>query len=330
MATLEQHFESLKRPSPLGLKPQHDFIAFRKRPLLRLSQESAICLNPGFLQEKLESGLFWSMFNSLNSDADRASLFSTWGRLFEEYVSYLFARSLDGQGERYAAFPTFVDKQEEAFDGIIASDQTWLVMEYKGGFLRADAKYAENEDLFIKDVRLKFGRDHGAGVEQLARKIGQVFNANKLQRRSLANLDPSGVTTVVPVMVVQESFISSPITSTYLCGEFRCAMRTQPVSKHVACTALQILDVAEVESLRPYLASGQCSVAQCVMGRARLGDRAPSFHDYFREYIRANNLKRVVEPDFENRATAILNRISLRFFGHPSGAASKTAPGSQQ
>jgi len=107
-------------------------------------------------------------------------------------------------------------------------------------------------------------------------------------------------------------------------------MRTQPVSTHVACTALQILGVAEVESLRPYLASGQCSVAQCVMGRARLGDRAPSFHDYFREYIRANNLKRVVEPDFENRATAILNRISLRFFGHPSGAASKTAPGSQQ
>ena len=56
MSTLEEIASQLRQPSQL--KPQHDFIALRKKPLLQLAEKSAICINPGFVQEKLESGLF--------------------------------------------------------------------------------------------------------------------------------------------------------------------------------------------------------------------------------------------------------------------------------
>lgn len=314
MATFEQYIESLGQ-APSNLKPQHDFIAFRRKPILEIRKGLAICLNPGFVQEKLESGLFWSVFNSLGSDADRNALFETWGKLFEQYVTFLFSRALDGESEQYIPFPRFTDNSEEAFDGVIVSGKICLVMEYKAGFLRADAKYAEDEDRFVQDVNLKFGRSRGAGVEQLARKIGRAFHVRDYRRRAVQGLDVSGIATVVPVMVVQDPFISSYLTSFYLCGEFRSAMQAQELSRRTTCTGLQLLHVADIETLRPYVASKQCSVADCIMGRARLGDKAPAFDDYFIQFSRERDLKPALDSEFEQRARAIFDRVSRRFFG---------------
>jgi hypothetical protein len=317
MNSLDEAATHLGRPSPL--KPQHDFIAFRKKPLLQLAEKSAICINPGFLQEKLESGLFWSIFNSLSTDEERWSLFSTWGRLFEEYISYLLTDPFEGKQERYVASPKFKDNDDEAFDGIVVADATWFVMEYKGGFLKAEAKYAENEDEFIDDIRLKFGTNRRAGIGQLARKIGQVFDSNDSRRRTLRGLDSSKAAIIVPVMVVQEPFVSSPITSMYLCGEFRHELRAQQLLRRVSCTGLQILDVGDIEMIRPYVRSGQCTFRDCLMERARMGDKAPDFHHYFGEYFRARNLKPEADSDFAARSHAIFDRIAIRFFGRPDG-----------
>jgi hypothetical protein len=315
MGSIEEAATQLKRLSPL--KPQHDFIAFRKKPLLQLAEKSALCINTGFLQEKLESGLFWSIFNSLSTNEERWSLFSAWGKLFEEYISYLFVEPFEGKNESYFAFPRFTDNDDEAFDGVVVAGPTWFVMEYKGGFLKAEAKYAESEDALIDDLRLKFGTDRRAGVGQLARKIGQVFAAKDSTRRTLRGLDSSKAAVIVPVMVVQEPFISSPITSTYLCGEFRSAIRRESLLRRVSCTGLQILDVGDIEAIRSYIRSGHSTFADPVMGRARLGDKAPDFHDYLAQYFKAKNLKPLADIDFVVRAGAIFDRISNRFFGHP-------------
>jgi len=315
LGTIDETGSHLRQPS--ALKPQHDFIAFRKKPLLQLGQMSAICINPGFLQEKVESGLFWSIFNSLATKKERDLLFQTWGMLFEEYVSWLLAEPLQGKAERYIPFPKFTDNDDEAFDGVVVSEDKLFVMEYKGGFLKAEAKYAENENELIDDLRLKFGTDPRAGVGQLARKIGQVFNAKDSQRRKLRDVDSSTATLIVPVMVVQEPFVSSHITSIYLRGEFRSALRLQDVSKRVLCTGLQILDVGEIEGLRPYLRSGQCTFGDCLMGWARLGDKAVPFHEYFAAYFREKRLTAISDSEIATRARKILDRISTRFFGHP-------------
>jgi hypothetical protein len=322
LATIEGTASSLGQSSTL--KPQHDFIVFRRKPLLRLGEKSAICVYPGFLQEKLESGLFWSIFNSLAIPEEKDQLFSTWGMLFQEYVSSVLAESLEGKPERYIPFPRFADNNDESFDGIVSAGNKLLVMEYKGGFLKAEAKYAEDEVELIRDLRSKFGTDKRAGIGQLARKIGQIFNANGSRCREIQNVNCSLARTVVPVMIVQEPFVSSQLTSTYLCGEFRWALRLQDIAKHVICTGLQILDVSEIEAFRPYVRSGQCSFADCLMGRARLGDKAPVFHEYFASYFQHNKLAPTRDIDTEVRARKILDRVSMRFFGHSLDLADST------
>src|SRR6202035_1567590 len=68
----------LAREGPI--ESRQDFTSFRMKPFLRLDNGNLICVNPGFLQEKPEIGLFWTIVNVLEGN-DRRSAFETWGRL---------------------------------------------------------------------------------------------------------------------------------------------------------------------------------------------------------------------------------------------------------
>jgi len=207
------------------LKPHHDFMAFRKRPVLEVAPGVAIPLHLGFLQEKLETGLFWAVFNSLGTRQERSDLFTDWGHLFEAYVSQVLDQRVQGPREKYFAFPTFSDNGDEAFDGVICAEECWVVMEYKGGFLSATAKYAEDEGKFIDDLDRKFGAAKGAGVEQLVRKVASIFAERPAARRSLNGLSAAGVRVVIPVLIVQDAFVSSELTSSYLVDAFETLKR---------------------------------------------------------------------------------------------------------
>jgi hypothetical protein len=316
LASLDGLENSLRVPSPL--KPYHDFIAMRKRPVLEVDPENAIPMQVGFVQEKLESGLFWTIFNSLKTPEERFSLFTDWGHLFEEYVSRMLAQCCAASKENYIRFPKFSDNGEEAFDGVISAGKFWVVMEYKGGFLNSLAKYAEDEEEFIKDLEKKFGSEKGAGIEQLTRKIGAVFAANPKQRRPLVGLDSSEVRIVGPVLIVQESFVSSEVTVPYLVDIFGTLKRKQQLDQRVVYTFPIILDVSELESLKPYVTGKKLSMIGCLMERVRIGANGfLSFRDFFREYLRERGIERVTDDETFTRFRAIMNRISLRFFKKP-------------
>ena len=314
--SLDKLETSLTEPSLL--KPYHDFIVMRKRPLLEVEAKSAIPMHVGFVQEKLESGLFWAIFNSLKTPEERFSLFTDWGHLFEEYVSRMLAQCCAASKENYIRFPKFLDNGDEAFDGIISAGKYWVVMEYKGGFLTSIAKYAEDEEEFIKDLEKKFGCEKGAGIEQLARKIGAVFSANPKQRRPLVGLDSSEVKIVVPVLIVQEPFVSSEVTVPYLVDIFGNLKRKQQLDQRVVYTFPIILDVSELESLKPYVTGKRLSMVECLMERVRIGTNGfLSFRDFFREYLLQRGIERVTDDETLTRFRAIMNRISLRFFNKP-------------
>lgn len=314
LATLGETAAELSKPS--NLKPQHDFIVFRRKPFIQVSEQAAVCINPGFLQEKLESGLFWSIFNSLDSDKDRQRLFNTWGLLFERYVSDLLASAIAGDAERYVPFPRFADNNDEAFDGVVVAGDKWIVLEYKGGFLKGEAKYAENEGEFVRDLQLKFGVNPGASVEQLVRKIGDVFAAKECERRQINGLDPARVATVVPVLVVQEPFISSILTAQYLCSWYRHLRGQRGLAKSVSCTGLVVLDVEDVQALRPYVSSGKIIFTDCIIEKARLGDESwLDFREFFERYLKERQIERMSDRDLDERFKQIMDRVSHRFFG---------------
>jgi hypothetical protein len=191
-------------------------------------------------------------------------------------------------------------------------------MEYKGGFLKADAKYAEDEDEFMEDTEKKFGGGKKAGMEQLARKVGAVFAATAKLRRPLQDIDHSRVKVVVPLLIVQEPFISSEITTPYLVDIFGTLKRKQQLDPKVTCTIPLVLDISEIESLGPYLLSGKISFIDCIMERVQLGGtRFLSFGDFLREYIYKRKIERLRDTGADERYRLIMNRISERFFKKP-------------
>jgi hypothetical protein len=316
--TMDALEASLRKPT--GLKAHLDFIDMRKKPFLEAAKDSVIALHLGFVQEKLESGLFWAIFNSLNTGEERAALFTYWGHLFEQYVSQLIAKSLRGSVTTFVPFSRFSDNDEEAFDGVVSGGKYLIVMEYKGGFLNANAKYAEDEDEFVRDLDRKFGSEKGAGVEQLVRKIAALFAANPEKRRPIKGLDTSNVKVVIPMLVVQDSFVSSEITASCLADLFGTLKRNERLDSRVTYTFPLVMDVSEVEFLKPYLAGQKVYLIDCLMERVRMGHGGfLSFRDFFRRYRQERNIKNVFDDETFARFKQIMNRISLRFFKKPLG-----------
>ena len=316
LVTMDGLEASLREPT--GLKAHLDFIALRKKPFLEVGQDSVIALHLGFVQEKLESGLFWAIFNSLGTKEERSLLFTDWGHLFEEYVSQILAKCLVASTDKYVSFPRFSDNNEEAFDGIVSAGKYLVVMEFKGGFLNANAKYADDADEFVRDLDRKFGAQKGAGVEQLVRKIAAVFAEKPVTRRSLKGFDTSSVRVVIPVLVVQESFVSSELTASYLVDVFGTLKRKERLDPSITCTFPVVMDVSEVEALKPFLAAGKVSLIDCLMERVRMGSGGLlSFRDFFRHYRQEKNIETVPDDETFARFKQIMDRISMRFFKKP-------------
>jgi hypothetical protein len=302
--------------SSTGLKDQHDFIVFRRKPFMEVLENNAVPMHLGFVQEKLEAGLFWRIFNSLDTSKERDALFTHWGRLFEQYVSGVFVSALPNSG--FVPFSTFADNGDEAFDGIVISEECMIAMEYKGGFLSAAAKYSENEAEFQADLDKKFGREKGAGMEQLSRKICAIFASNARDQRVLREISTAKIKFVIPVLVVQDAFVSSEVTVPYLVDVFGTLKRKKSIRRGVICTFPLVLDVSEVETIRPFLASGKLSLADCLMERIKIGTNGfLSFRDFFRGYLSERGITFVRDDETLARFTEIMNRISLRFFKKP-------------
>ncbi len=316
-STIAEFANTLATPSELI--SQKDFTALRMKPFLQLDSGRLICPNPGFIQEKLEIGLFWTIVNNLQGE-NRQKAFETWGTLFEAYVNQTFEAMVNPTKEMYVACPDFKEKKHhhEAFDGILISGRVCAAVECKGGFLPHNAKYADNLDQFIKSLEKKFGTEPGAGVEQLARKISQVFAANPKERRVLEGIDLALIDIIVPVLVVQDNFVSSMFTVPWLAKSFRDLMRKKSIDRRVVWTSLLVLHVADVESIQTYIKAGNFSVGECLLYAGKCGDpgsaqRLFEFSDLFRQFLTEKNIQ-PVKAGADKRFDEIFDRVSLRLF----------------
>ena len=76
-----------------------------------------------------------------------------------------------------------------------------VLMEYKSGFLRQDARYSNDVTKFMNDMNTKIG----VGCKQLARDISSLFpDVGKAKKRLDGVPIPSNAEWAMPVMVVQD------------------------------------------------------------------------------------------------------------------------------
>jgi len=303
----------------LKLVPNVDFAVFRRWPLVELDTGYLFTWDPIFLVEKLGDGVRHTIRDSLALEADGKRASAAYGYLFEGYVDASLRRIYPRGGERLISFPRFSKSKaqnHEAFDGVVVCQGGHLiVMEYKGGFLSAQAKYSGKIKTFQKDIDLKFGVGSGAGVRQLVTKIEKLFHADRTQRDSIPELEQYGQPeTITPLLVVQETFLGLDFMTEILNSKFQRLLKTVKITKAVKIMPLQILDVDSLESMAPNLIAEDFRLEQVLNARAHMDPNLiANFSKLTKELFPSFATRE--HPEVEARFISITERIRHKFWG---------------
>lgn len=301
------------------LLPNVDFAVFRRWPLVELERGYLFTLDPLFLVEKLGDGVRHTIRDSLAPGGGSKLASTAYGYLFEGYVDGIMRRIYARGSEDFISFPEFAKsntQHNEAFDGVVVCPGGHLiVMEYKGGFLSAQAKYRGKMRIFQKDIDLKFGVGKGAGVRQLVTKIEKLFHTDRTQRDFIPELaqydQPQKIT---PVLVVQEGFLGLDFMTEILNSEFQRLLKTIKITKAVDIMPLQIIDVDSLERMAPNLIAEDFRLEQVLNARAHMDPNLiANFSKLTKELFPSFATRE--DAEVEARFTSITERIRHKFWG---------------
>lgn len=305
------------------LLPHFDYVLFRSRPLLELDNGTFICADACFAVEKLSSGIYWTIIDSLQA-ADRQRAFDAFGYLFELYVNRILATAASADAV-FVPSPKYTNG-EGAFDALIyhREERHLIVFEHKASFLRIDAKYGGRIRAFEQELSKKFGVGKTAGTEkgiaQLAKHIERLFHRDVSMRHHIGDLDEllesshSRVEKISPVLIGQEPFLRLQIIEGLLNEQFRRLLKRKKISAAVEVRPLAVIDIDTIEDLKPNLMAGDFSLMQCLNARAH---RDPDYKQFWPELISE------YFPHFGNREDTALNvkfaeitdRVKRNLFG---------------
>jgi hypothetical protein len=171
-------------------------------------------------------------------------MFKAWGFLFEAYVNWLL-RGIDG---RHAAkfYPdTRWEGGQKSFDGVFVKRRVVAVLEYKGGFLRQDARYSNDLDTFMTDLQRKVG----VGCMQLARDIGSLFPDKGTSKRLRNVAIPANPVCVLPILVVQDLMLRTPFINYFLNQRFQEERRKFKTTERIEVLSLNVVQITDLEDL---------------------------------------------------------------------------------
>lgn len=176
-----------------------------------------VCIDSTLLIDKLDSGIYWKIFDKLRSK-NKNSIFSS----VRFHIRTVRSSRDCGNDERSRpkraafSFPE-IRKREKSFDEVIYYPETkhLVVIETKSGFIPTPAKYGRSIREFTKQVRRKFvEKEDGIekGVKQLAKHLSRILSKERTLRHKLADSQLQHcfdeVEKVSPLLIVQERVLS--------------------------------------------------------------------------------------------------------------------------
>ncbi len=260
-----------------GLLPHHGFREFRERPLVYTNDTNNIAtvIDMGFLVEKMSAGVFHTIAevfrgtpdnqsDDMKSDHDRF-IRRYWGEIFEIYVNERLCEVFKWSKKHFLTSPTYDSpkrtKGKQAFDGLINYGGAVIAMEYKGKFLKLEAKYGEDRRVLMDDLNERFGK----AARQLAYNIELCFNTQEDHRAafsvkdqnnqkvlSLTNDEIHNFTSIYPVVIVQEHALRIGFANHWL----RTLFQAEIADRSVDLTRIRPLSLIAIEDLEvtlPYL-----------------------------------------------------------------------------
>jgi hypothetical protein len=220
-----------------------DLVPFKAKPLFQTQPDNYACVDLSLVAEKLHNGPYFVLSNLLN-EKERENIFKAWGFIFETYVNWLL-KSLDGNYGAALYNDTRWEDGDKSFDAVIVKNRMVVVMEFKSGFLRQDARYSNNVTNFMNDLDTKFG----VGCKQLARDIAALFPEKKAKGKLSGVPIPSNAEWVMPVIVGQDLMLETPFVNYFLNQHFQSVLAQFTVNSRVQVLPLSLIQITNLESL---------------------------------------------------------------------------------
>lgn len=242
-------FRERLRKTPATLS---DFTIFKETPFLR-NFDRLVPIDTTACIEKFETAVFFTVLRSLPNNKKKESFISFWAAVFEDYIDWLIANSVDHRLNKFYPSPRYLENnRQEVCDGILISGQTAVFIECKGGFMRKEAKYGGNPVALREEIEKKYVAPKG--VYQLAHSI--VTALNKSNRPMIEGIDLSEVRTVMPLLITRDDIGDGFFVNSYLNSRFDDAKRETNLSGEVSpiyCTKLISISVDVIEKISPFL-----------------------------------------------------------------------------
>ena len=244
----------------------NEFLLWRQYPLVRLSENHIICVDIGFLLEKLQTGVFWIIQKQLEKrkKGDGQKIISLWGDVFEDYAASIIKRCINSQKpsvEQCILNPKYNGKGvNECTDIVVCSDDTLILLECKAPLLSAKARFSGDFDELRQELQTKLVRTETRGGRKKPKGVGQLWHAiqtlghtNKKERRKVEGIDISKVKKIYPVLILSDSVFGSPCMNWFLNLEFQRFVKRNPLQKHLEIMPLTVLTAEHLEELEPWL-----------------------------------------------------------------------------
>jgi hypothetical protein len=324
--------EGVKADTAAGRMWQFDFTTFRDYPLVYIASIAPgfTCLDFSFLVDKLTSGMYHTVFNSWQKgDPDRDVFQSHWGKVFEIYVNDRLGEEFpkDKDGGVFYANPDFHKKQSgsvvEVSDGVLASEDSLVLMEHKGGYLSLDEKYSGDAGKLLTGLANKFGL--GKAVKQLSRAISRLFDEDAENRdvfsifdearrpvRTFGSDDVARIRKVYPVLVVQDFSMTIGFMNRRLKLQFAEKMREYSIDPRVEVRPLSMLSVEDLEDILEHGEEVSLTEVLDEYGREE-HEPLSTFNGIFGRYLRVKGVSRRRYKWSVTRVEEIIEAVKRQF-----------------
>ncbi len=241
-----------------------DHTALRSRPFWKFGEDNYLCVDPAFLQEKLSSGVFWTVMNALD-EGDRLRFVRLWGNVFERYLWQVLDSVFTPT--RVLRSPRYLDNKDEAFDAIIDYGDALIVCQAKSTFIPVEAKYSANPEKFFAGMESRFGDGDSGALRQIRENLLACFGVEG--RRDVEEIKGRSFRDVFPIIVHQEPILGFGLVSRRFARRldsqlegalFRLDLRVRPVvylhidDFHLIAQSVREGDVTLPEILKAKLA----------------------------------------------------------------------------
>ena len=170
-----------------------EFRLWRDYPLLKINENTAICVDFSFLLEKIQTGAFWLIRKWVRGSSEEGTFEDLWGDVFENYATSIIKRGINSQRssiqERVIINPKYDQKSdEECVDAAVCGDDTLTLVECKSTLLSAASKFSGDFNTFYDGAK-----SVKKGIEQLGKAVQHLGKKDGNQRHVIKDIDISKI-----------------------------------------------------------------------------------------------------------------------------------------